>query len=62
MNRIISHELSKFGKLDIALHAKSTVFYNQLENDRLIDYLKNLEHLGFISKSHPGNNDKPTKE
>lgn len=58
MNKIISHELSKFGKLDIALHAKSTVFYNLLEEDGLIDYLKNLEHLGFISKSHPGNNHK----
>jgi hypothetical protein len=58
MSRIISHELSKFGKLDIALHAKSTIFYNQLEEDGLIDYLKNLEHLGFISKSHPGNNHK----
>jgi len=58
MNRIISHELSKFGKLHIALHAKSTVFYNQLEEDGLIDYLKNLDHLGFISKSHPGNNHK----
>jgi hypothetical protein len=58
MNRIISHELSKFGKIDIALHAKSTIFFNQLETDGLIDYLKNLDHLGFISKSNPGNNHK----
>lgn len=58
MNIIVSHELSKFGKLNIALHAESAVFYEQLESHGLIDYLKNLEHLGFISKSHPGNNHK----
>lgn len=58
MNKIISHELSKFGKIDIALHHHSTNFYLNLEEHGLIDYLKNLDHLGFISKSHPGNNHK----
>jgi len=58
MNRILSHELSKFGKVDIALHHKSTDFYNILEIHGLIDHLKALDHLGFISKSHPGNNHK----
>jgi|SRR5690554_2413493 len=58
MNRIISHELSKFGRIHIALHAQSNVFYEQLESDGLIDYLKGLNHLGFISKSNPGNNHK----
>jgi len=58
MNKIISHEISKFGRIDIALHHKSTDFYNILDNYGLIDYLKNIEHLGFITKSHSGNNHK----
>ncbi|MEN8928330.1 MAG: hypothetical protein ABF242_09465 [Flavobacteriales bacterium] len=58
MNKIISHEISKLGKVDIALHHHSTDFYLILEKHGLIDYLKNLDHLGFISKSHPGNNHK----
>jgi len=29
-----------------------------LDKDGLIDYLKRLDHLGFISKSHPGNHHK----
>ena len=58
MNRIISHELSKFGKISIALHHHSTTFYDLLEQDKIIDYLKTMDHLGFISKSNPGNNHK----
>ncbi len=58
MNKIISHELSKFGKVDIALHKESAIFYDLLEEKGIINYLKNLDHLGFISKSHPGNNHK----
>jgi hypothetical protein len=55
---LITHELSNIGKLDISLHGIAAIFYNQLCADGLIDYLKDLNHLGFISKSHPGNNHK----
>lgn len=58
MTKIISHELSKFGKIDIALHSKSMEFYDILEEKNLVEYLKSIDHLGFISKSHPGNNHK----
>lgn len=58
MNKIISHEISKLGKIDIALHNKSAEFYNILETKGIIEHLKKLDHLGFISKSHPGNNHK----
>ncbi|WP_420378973.1 hypothetical protein [Gilvibacter sp.] len=58
MNKIISHELSKFGKLNVALHHKSTDFYTLLESKGIINYLKGLDHLGYLSKSNPGNNHK----
>lgn len=55
---LVSHELSNVGKLDISLHGIAATFYDQLNSDGIIDYLKDLNHLGFISKSHPGNNHK----
>jgi hypothetical protein len=58
MNKILTHEVSKFGKVNIALHHLSTDFYELLNDNGLIDHLKNLDHLGFISKSHPGNSHK----
>lgn len=58
MNKILSHEISKIGRLDIALHNESAQFYNLLEANGLIEHLKKLDHLGFISQSHPGNNHK----
>lgn len=58
MSSKLSHEISKYGRLDVAIHGKAEFFYNELESLGLIDYLKGLDHLGFISKSHPGNNHK----
>ena len=55
---LIEHEVSNLGKLNINLHGVAAEFYNQTDSDGLIDYLKRLDHLGFISKSHPGNHHK----
>jgi hypothetical protein len=55
---LISHELSNIGKLDITLHGIAALFHEQLKKDGLINYLKGLDHLGFISKCHPGNHHK----
>jgi hypothetical protein len=54
----ISHELSNIGKLDFQFHGIAALFYAQLQTDGIIDYLKGLDHLGFISKCHPGNHHK----
>jgi hypothetical protein len=55
---LITHELSNLGRLNINLYGIAAEFYNQADSDGLIDYLKRLDHLGFISKSHPGNHHK----
>ncbi|MCH8568983.1 MAG: hypothetical protein LAT67_11990 [Balneolales bacterium] len=56
--KILSHGVSKFGKLEIALHRKSLEFYELLESKGVISYLKRVDHLGYVSKSYPGNNHK----
>lgn len=50
--------MSNLGRLNINLHGVAAEFYSLLDTDGLIDYLKRLDHLGFISKSHPGNHHK----
>lgn len=56
--QIIQHEISKFGKLELVLHGYSKDFYKLLEEKGIIDHLKEIDQLGFISKAHPGNNHK----
>ncbi|MBD3636001.1 MAG: hypothetical protein HUJ25_01565 [Crocinitomicaceae bacterium] len=56
--RIIEHEISKFGKLEVVLHKSSKAFYDILEEHGIVNHLKRIDQLGFISKSHPGNNHK----
>ncbi len=58
MSKLVSHEVSKFGRFDIVFHSEAEIFYNLLKDKGLIDYLKDLDHLGFITKAHPGNNHK----
>lgn len=56
--KLIEHEISKFGKLEVVLHKSSKKFYSLLNEKGVIDHLKKIDQLGFISKSHPGNNHK----
>lgn len=51
---IISHEISRIGKIDIPLYECSTIFYNFLTEYKIIDYLNYVDHLGYISYSHTG--------
>lgn len=55
---LLTHELANLGRLNINLYGVASEFYLQAAKDGLIDYLKRVDHLGFISKSHPGNHHK----
>lgn len=55
---LITHEMSNLGRININLFGLAAEFYSIAQADGLIDYLKKVDHLGFISKSHPGNHHK----
>ncbi|MDH7913154.1 hypothetical protein [Winogradskyella sp. SYSU M77433] len=56
--KIITHEISNIGRVDICLFGEAKKFYDNLEENGIINNLKKMDHLGFISKAHPGNNHK----
>jgi len=56
--KIIRHEISNIGRVDISLYGEAKFFYENLEQNGVIRNLKKMNHLGFISKVHPGNNHK----
>ncbi len=56
--KIITHEISNIGKIDICLFGEAKKFYENLEKNGIINNLKTMDHLGFIAKAHPGNNHK----
>lgn len=55
---LLTHEVSNLGRFNINLHGVAAEFYKLALKDGLIDYLKRLDHLGFIAKAHPGNHHK----